>query len=73
MLDAVDRLARGRTTLVVTHDAHVALRADRVVWIEDGRIGLDGSPRRLLERSEVFRAWASANTTRRGPAHQEVR
>ena len=73
VLDAVDRLARGRTTLVVTHDADVALRADRVVWIEDGRIGLDGSPGRLLERSDAFRAWASAGTARRRPAYQEVR
>ena len=73
MLDAVDRLARGRTTLVVTHDADVAMRADRVVWIEDGRIGLDGSPGRLLEGSEAFRAWASASTARRGPVWQEVR
>lgn len=73
VLDAVDRLARGRTTLIVTHDADVAVRADRVVWIEDGRIGLDGSPGRLLERSDAFRAWASAGTARRGPAYQEVR
>ena len=61
VLDAVDRLARGRTTLIVTHDADVAVRADRVVWIEDGRIVLDDSPERLLARSRIFRSWTGAN------------
>ena len=60
VLDAVDRLARGRTTLIVTHDADVAVRADRVVWIEDGRVVLDDSPERLLARSRIFRSWTGA-------------
>ena len=60
VLDAVDRLARGRTTLIVTHDADVAVRADRVVWIEDGRVVLDDSPQRLLARSRIFRSWTGA-------------
>lgn len=61
VLDAVDRLARGRTTLIVTHDADVAVRADRVVWIEDGRVVLDDSPERLLARSRIFRSWTGAS------------
>ena len=60
VLDAVDRLARGRTTLIVTHDADVAVRADRVMWIEDGRVVLDDSPERLLARSRIFRSWTGA-------------
>ena len=60
-LDAFDRLAAGRTTLAVTHDAEVALRATRVVWIEDGRIRLDASPEELLATSDVFRAWVQAS------------
>ena len=63
VLDAVDRLARGRTTLIVTHDADVAVRADRVVWIEDGRVVLDDSPERLLARSRIFRSWTGASPT----------
>ena len=61
VLDAIDRLAAGRTTLAVTHDAEVALRATRVVWIEDGRIRLDASPEELLATSDVFRAWVQAS------------
>ncbi|WP_211260183.1 ABC transporter ATP-binding protein [Actinomyces radicidentis] len=58
VLDAIDRLVEGRTTLTVTHDPQAALRADRVVWIQDGRILMDGTPDRLLASSEVFRSWA---------------
>ena len=61
MLDAIDRLAAGRTTLAVTHDAEVALRATRVVWIEDGRIRLDATPEELVATSDVFRAWVQAS------------
>lgn len=58
VLDAVDTLVRGRTTLVVTHQAEAALRADRVVWIDDGRVLLDDAPERLLAGSRLFRQWA---------------
>ncbi|ALC98982.1 protein tyrosine phosphatase [Actinomyces sp. oral taxon 414] len=68
VLDAVDRLARGRTTLIVTHDADVAVRADRVVWIEDGRIVLDDSPERLLAHSRIFRSWTGASPVPEAPA-----
>ena len=61
VLDAIDRLAVGRTTLAVTHDAEVALRATRVVWIEDGRIRLDATPEELVATSDVFRAWVQAS------------
>ena len=61
VLEALDRLTTGRTTLVITHDASMALACDRVVWMEDGRIVLDGAPRQLLaESSGRFAAWVDA-------------
>ena len=36
--DAIERLARGRTTLLIAHDESLALRADRVVRLERGKI-----------------------------------
>ncbi|MDU0349311.1 ABC transporter ATP-binding protein [Actinomyces sp. MRS3W] len=65
VLDAVDRLSRGRTLLAVTHETEVAMRSDRVVWVEDGRIALDGPPQQLLEESPAFRAWAAAGAAQR--------
>jgi ATP-binding cassette subfamily B protein len=35
---AMDRLTRGRTCLLITHDLHAARTADRILRIRDGRI-----------------------------------
>lgn len=61
VLEAIDSLVEGRTTLAVTHDAEVVLRADRVLWIQDGQILLDASPHTLAQESETFRQWLSAS------------
>ena len=61
VLDAIDHLIEGRTTLAVTHDAEVALRASRVIWVEDGRILMDGAPEALMQDNEIFQKWISAN------------
>lgn len=58
VLEAIDRLTAHRTTVAITHDAHIALGSDRVVWIENGEIVLDGTPAELLaEPSGRFAAW----------------
>ncbi|MCJ8505443.1 ABC transporter ATP-binding protein/permease [Kocuria flava] len=55
---ALRRLVRGRTSLAVTHDAALALSADRVLWLQDGRILLDGTPAELLADPDgPFAAW----------------
>lgn len=41
---AIDRLAEGRTTLLITHDHGVAARADRILTLEDGRLHELGAP-----------------------------
>jgi ATP-binding cassette subfamily B protein len=41
VLEAVEELSRGRTTLVVTHDEATARSCDRIVWVEDGQIRFD--------------------------------
>ncbi|ORC18886.1 protein tyrosine phosphatase [Rothia nasimurium] len=60
VMDAIEELVKGKTTLAVTHDTEVALRADRVIWLQDGRVQFDGSPAHLLKTSRAFRAWVSA-------------
>lgn len=61
VLEAIDTLVKGRTTLAVTHDAEVVLRADRVLWIQDGQILLDASPTELAKKSETFQQWLHAS------------
>ncbi|MEJ7665395.1 MAG: hypothetical protein WKG07_40660 [Hymenobacter sp.] len=55
VLAALARLTADRTTLVITHDLSAALDADRVVWIDGGRVLDQGKPREVLTRcsSEV--------------------
>lgn len=58
VLRAIDHLTVDRTTVAITHDAHLALDADRVLWIENGNIELDGTPAELMtEHSGRFAAW----------------
>ena len=68
VLDAIDGLVAGRTALAITRGPPVALRSSRVVWIEDGRVLLDGTPAQLLEESEAFREWAASATSASAPA-----
>ena len=61
--EALERLMRGRTTLVIAHRLSTVIRADRVVVVQDGRVvqlgshaallAEDGPYRRLVERQFV--------------------
>ncbi|WP_104197586.1 ABC transporter ATP-binding protein [Cryobacterium sp. M15] len=46
---SMETLTRGRTVITITHASHAVHRADRVLWLEDGRIVEDGSPAELLK------------------------
>jgi ATP-binding cassette subfamily B protein len=48
IVQAIERLMQGRTTLVVSHRLSLARTADRVVVIAAGRIAEQGSPDELL-------------------------
>ncbi len=54
ILALFDELSRsGITIVVVTHEAEVAARARRVVFVRDGRIVADGPPAEVLGRRVV--------------------
>lgn len=52
---SISELSAGRTTIAITHDPVAIRGADRVVWLEDGRIVEAGDPIALLadERSRL--------------------
>lgn len=50
----------GTTVLVVSHDLGVALRADRVALLVDGRVVESGDPARLATQPSLFAAHLSA-------------
>jgi len=50
IIEGIERLMAGRTTLIVSHRLSLARSADRVVVVVDGRIAESGSPAELLAR-----------------------
>jgi ABC-type multidrug transport system fused ATPase/permease subunit len=54
IIEGLERLMRGRTTLVVSHRLSLARSADRVIVVASGRIVEDGSPAALLAQESGF-------------------
>lgn len=50
--EALERLTKGRTTIIITHDMEAARRVDRLVWVEAGRIVDTGAPDEVIARHE---------------------
>ncbi|WP_427005955.1 ABC transporter ATP-binding protein [Pseudarthrobacter sp. H2] len=75
ILDAMEVLTRGRTSITITHDAFAARLCDRIIWLEDGRIIEEGRPPELLQDpGSRFSKWmgeAPAPRTGEEPTVQE--
>jgi ATP-binding cassette subfamily B protein len=51
---ALERLAAGRTTLVIAHRLATVLRADRIIVMEDGRIVATGTHQSLIRAGGLY-------------------
>jgi putative ABC transport system ATP-binding protein len=70
MARALERLAQGRTTIAIAHRLSTAMRADRVLVLEDGRLIEDGAHEALVSAgghySKLFAAWVSSSSSNVG-------
>ncbi|WP_370460589.1 ABC transporter ATP-binding protein [Pseudarthrobacter sp. GA104] len=73
VMAGLDTLTRGRTTVWITHEASVALACDRVVWLQDGQVLLDGPPDELVGYP-LFASWLAQQlaAAREAPARTET-
>ena len=55
LLDTIFQVLSGRTIIMITHHLAGIDRFDRVLFLRDGRIALDGSPAELAATSDHFR------------------
>jgi ATP-binding cassette, subfamily C, bacterial CydD len=58
--DAMDRLARGRTSLIVAHRLNTVSTADRIVVLHEGQVAETGTHAELLERKGHYSLLADA-------------
>ena len=58
VVDTIEKLNReeGKTVLSITHYMDEAVRADRVIVINDGKVILDGTPAMIFAQAELLRS-----------------
>ena len=57
IMDAIEKLhADGITVILITHFMDEAVRADRVIILDQGEVLLDGTPREVFSKSDIVRA-----------------
>lgn len=57
VMDAVEKLNKemGKTVILITHYMDEAVRADRVIVVNDGSILLDGTPQEVFSNAQLLR------------------
>lgn len=60
VMDGLNRLIEGRTTILITHSTALARSADRVAVMAAGRVVEYDAPERLLRRDSAFRRLTEA-------------
>jgi ABC-type multidrug transport system fused ATPase/permease subunit len=55
VLEALDRLAQGRTTFIIAHRLSVARTADLIVDMQNGEVVEQGAHEELLENGHAYR------------------
>jgi len=54
VMEALERLMRGKTVIIITHDLSIAQRADQVVVLADGQLVQQGSHQELVDEEGLY-------------------
>lgn len=54
VLDALQNLTQNCTTFLITHDLHLAIRADQIFYLEQGQMLEQGTHRELMRRNGAY-------------------
>ncbi len=69
ILDTLERIERGRTTIVIAHRLSTVVGADEIVVLDQGRVAERGTHAELLRRGGVYAdMWARQQAERDEPA-----
>lgn len=60
VLEAITRLKRGRTVLIIAHRLSTVYDADQIVVIDGGRVVAEGTHETLLQQSNIYRQLVGA-------------
>ncbi len=66
--DALDRLMKGRTTLIFAHRLSSVIDADRILVLDEGRVADQGTHPELIAREGPYRRLMAAQSTEGGGA-----
>ena len=56
---SIERISKGRTTIIIAHRLSTIRRADRILVLDNGAIAEEGVHEALLERNEIYaRLWS---------------
>jgi ATP-binding cassette, subfamily B, bacterial len=65
VLDALERVETGRTTLMIVHDLELAARADLILYLEQGRLLEQGNHDELMQLGDRYAALYRLQATER--------
>jgi ATP-binding cassette subfamily B protein/subfamily B ATP-binding cassette protein MsbA len=59
LLEALERLTKGRTTFIIAHRLSTVRQADRILVLQDGKIAESGTHEELLSRGRLYAGFHS--------------